>query len=129
MKVYCLGYLSNRSNGACITILILSVIINTPAPPVFDNTLILYNGKTLPLFVNLTVASTDIYVIIILITTKEIDNGMHYEATAIGKRWISIEMPGNAQNRYLKKDRICCLNFQKSVTIRRLSAIVFYIHF
>ena len=31
------------------------MIINTPAPPVFDNTLILYNGKTLPLFVNRTV--------------------------------------------------------------------------
>ena len=30
-------YLSNRSNGAFITILILRVIINTPAPPVFNN--------------------------------------------------------------------------------------------
>ena len=30
------------------------MIINTPAPPVFSNTLILYNGKTLKLFVTRT---------------------------------------------------------------------------
>ena len=48
-------YLSNRSNAAFITTLILRVIINTHASPVFNNTLILYNGKTLPLFVNRTV--------------------------------------------------------------------------
>ena len=48
---------------------------------------------------------------LILITTKEIDNGMNYEAAAVDKRWISIEMPRNAQNRYLITDRICCLKF------------------
>ena len=49
--------------GAFIIILILRVILNTPAPPVFNNTLILYNDKTLPLFVNRTVTGN-----IILIT-------------------------------------------------------------
>ena len=48
---------------------------------------------------------------LIFITTKEINNGMHYEAAAINKRWISIEMPGNAQNRYLIRDKICCVKF------------------
>ena len=42
-----------------------------------------------------------------LITTKEIDNGMHYEAAAIDKRWIARK----SQNRYLIRDRICCLEF------------------
>ena len=55
-------YLSNRSNGAFITILILCVIINIPAPPIFKNTLILYNGKTLPLFVNRTVVKIKVQV-------------------------------------------------------------------
>ena len=48
-------YVSNRSNGAFIPILIFRVIITTPAPPVFNNTLILYNDKTLSLFVTRTV--------------------------------------------------------------------------
>ena len=47
-------YLSNRSNGTFITTLILHVIINLPAPPVFNNTPIMYSGKTLPHFVTRT---------------------------------------------------------------------------
>ena len=54
-------YVWNRSSGAAITTLISRVIINLPVPPVFNNTLTLYSGKTLPPFVTRTVYHTISY--------------------------------------------------------------------